>query len=72
VHGRASGEAGVYSLSRITLTHPALPSRVYTGVPDVGITIVDDLPVFPELVAAERCLSNSDVARPNAEQPVKT
>ena len=66
-HGTAAGEAGVYRLSRITLNHPALATRVYTSVPDVVLTIVDNLPSFPELVAAERCLSHSDYARDGSQ-----
>lgn len=59
-HGKAAGEPGVYRLSRITLNHPALATRVYAAVPEVVLTIVDTLPSFPELVGAERFISHSD------------
>jgi hypothetical protein len=63
VHGMALGVAGVYRLSRVTLNHPALNPRVYASIPDVRLTIVDDLPSFPELVSAERYVIRADLPR---------
>lgn len=61
VHGIAQGEAGVYRLSSITLNHPALPPRVYTNVPDVRLTIVEEAPSYPELVSAGRHISRDEL-----------
>lgn len=63
VHGTAQGVAGVYRLNRITLNHPALTPRVYTPIPDVSLTIVDELPSFPEIVSAERYVSQTELPR---------
>jgi hypothetical protein len=60
VHGRALGEIGQYRLSRITLNHPALAERVYDDPPGVSLTIVDKSESFPELVSAERYVSQTE------------
>jgi len=63
VHGAAKAEPGEYRLSRVTLNHPALTPRVYDGLPEVRLTIVEVSPSFPELISAERYISRAELPR---------